>query len=121
MPTHRVRYVAPPGMKFCPECRAFKPKTDFNGGYCRTCYKAYHQRWLDAHEGNAALTIKTTAIRMYGGKCARCGTTDENVLVLYPSGSGGEKALLYELRKQGWPTTHKLLCRNCVVYERKNS
>ena len=115
MPIRRSRRVPPEGMKWCPRCGEFKELKTFSGGYCRACFYEYRKAWEQKHQGRT-LTIKLEALQHYGLNCWKCGITDPKVLVIYPPGRDGERALLYELKEDGWPLGYTTTCRNCLVY-----
>lgn len=113
----RVRRIAPPGTKWCPRCQHFHPKSDFSSGFCGPgacdCAKKYHTEWTRTDRKKRTLAMLTETVAAYGGKCTNCGETDPQVLVVVPRGGKGVRALMYRLRKEGYPPGFSLLCRNC--------
>ena len=67
--------------------------------------------------------VRIDMIAAYGGKCARCGISDVDVLAIdhiYNNGAEDRRNHLYgynlyrQLKKLGWPKDEfQLLCKNC--------
>ncbi len=116
----RAKRIAPVGYKYCPKCHHLRNLKDFAGGYCSSCQSEYGKTYRQDTLPILIDNIRQEAYEAYGGAvCCRCGTTDPLVLTIFPRGGKGERALLYQLRKNHWPKGYKVTCRNCEVYLRQ--
>lgn len=113
MPRRRVRYLKPVGQHLCPVCQEWKPESEFNGGYCKDCYRKYHQDWSKLKRSDRIREARKAAVDAYGGKCSECDETDPEVMGVYPTHGKGQRDILEYLRARNYPPGHHLLCANC--------
>jgi hypothetical protein len=124
MPRKSVK-IAPPGFKYCPATTHLGanplPLGEFNGGYCKKCYRQYHRKWANETREEMVNDMMADAITQYGGECIGCGEKRQAVLSIVPQGHHGRRQHLYALRKAGWPEETSegdpivLMCQNCLT------
>lgn len=123
MPRKSVK-IAPPGFKYCNNKyhRGANPLPlgEFNGGYCKDCYRKYHRKWANETRAQMVTDMMEEAITHYGGECIGCGEKRHAVLSIVPQGKHGRRQHLYALRAAGWPEEKDgepivLMCQNCLT------
>jgi hypothetical protein len=119
-------------MKRCSDCKAVKPADteNFNNSratkdklsrICRAC----NARRAGAYNAR----VVAEAIAHYGGRCACCGTSRPEFLMLVSTGkpdrsgswTGGGFPMAFRLRQQGWPAGHRVLCANCRLAQSRDA
>jgi len=90
--------------------------------------REYQQKWRGANRERLRVQAKAKMRRVreeviggYGGKCSCCGIDKYEFLCIdHVNGGGGRERktfnsqqLLYKLRKEGFPSSHRVLCHNC--------
>ena len=120
-------------MKRCSDCKETKAASteEFNkskaakdglSGICRAC----NARRVGVYQAR----IIAEALRVYGqARCACCGTTRTEFLMLVGSGTdgrggswtGGGFPMAFRLRQQGWPPGHRVLCANCRLAQSRDA
>jgi hypothetical protein len=121
----KVSKIAPPGFKYCPHAQHRGPNPlplgDFNGGYCKDCYRKYHRKWANETREAMVKDMMEDAVAQYGGECIGCGEKRQAILSIVPQGKHGRRQHLYALRKAGWPEMTPegepivLMCQNCLT------
>jgi hypothetical protein len=122
--------IAPPGFKYCPAASHRGPNPlplgDFNGGYCKTCYRHYHRKWANETREKMVEDMMAEAVAQYGGECIGCGEKRQAVLSIVPPGKHGRRQYLYALRAAGWPEETSegepivLMCQNCLTIHKSS-
>jgi hypothetical protein len=114
----------------CASCRvALAPNSSQNAVYCsqkcrQTAFRERHRARLRAKMHEEQVNLKSEVFNGYGGvRCAVCGLTDLNNLVLnHISGGGNEHRKQYtgksngvyrELIRMGFPPGYNVLCFGC--------
>lgn len=95
----------------------------------RPAVNACAKRWRDQHPGyNAArvrafqMALRLEVLTAYGRRCAKCGNEDVRVLTIEHKHGGGKRhlasagsawAILRRIKREGFPDSYGVLCRNC--------
>jgi hypothetical protein len=126
----KTQKIAPPGFKYCPAASHRGPNplplADFNGGYCKTCYRHYHRKWANETREKMVEDMMADAVAQYGGECILCGEKRQIVLSIVPPGKHGRRQYLYALRAAGWPAETAegepivLMCQNCLTIHKSS-
>jgi hypothetical protein len=111
-------------------------RADRRDSYCLDCRRAVSREWARAHAGErresarmsfraARSRLRSQLVEAYGGCCACCGEKEQAFLVLdhdgdvprhHRDGRGrriGGTALYRIVKKEGYPSSYRLLCWNC--------
>lgn len=88
-------------------------------------WRAAHPDWNKKNQYKRHEKLKREVFEAYGGKCVCCGETDLHFLTIdHTDGIVPEShrrngrrlsgtAFLYQIRKEGYPDTCRILCWNC--------
>lgn len=125
--------------KECTRCKETKPLIDFSKGqrWCRECYNKYRRdRYVSDPEFRERVKANRTTndkarrdrirqefLEHYGRECTCLGCKEKNEEFLCADHIGGNRpphhkgksgfALYRQLKKEGWPSTIRVLCWNC--------
>ena len=90
----------------------------------QAAWRAKHKADIATYNKQNGYALKLEMIQAYGGKCSCCGLDIPEFLTLdHPEGNGaadrrqrktnGGYGMYIQLKKEGWPSTFRLLCWNC--------